>query len=93
MGAVSIGPCTRYLGLALAGTGDLDGAAAALAAAAEQAGAAGFAPWRARALADLADVLAERARGDDLATAAALRAEAEDLAGDLGVVLSLRDAS
>jgi DNA-binding SARP family transcriptional activator len=92
MGAVSIGHCSRYLGLAQAGAGDLDAADATLARAAEQAGAAGFGPWRARALADRAAVLDERAGPGDAEQAAGLRAEAEDLAADLGVVLGLRAA-
>ncbi|HEU5151190.1 MAG TPA: BTAD domain-containing putative transcriptional regulator [Iamia sp.] len=90
MGAVSLGHCTRYLGLAQAGAGDLDAAEATLARAAEQAGAAGFGPWRARALVDRADVLDERGGPGDAEAAAALRAEAEDLAGDLGIALGLR---
>ena len=90
MGAVSIGHCTRYLGLAQAGAGDLDAAEATLARAAEQAGAAGFGPWRARALVDRAAVLDERGGPGDGGVAADLRAEAQDLAADLGVALGLR---
>jgi DNA-binding SARP family transcriptional activator len=90
MGAVSIGHCTRYLGLAQAGAGDLDGAEATLARAAEQAGAAGFGPWRARALVDRAAVLDERGGPGAAEAAADLRAEAQDLAADLGVALGLR---
>jgi len=93
MGAVSIGHCSRYLGLAQAGAGDLDAAEATLAQAAEQAGAAGFAPWRARALADWATVLDERGGPGDAALAAQLRAEAEDLAADLGIALGPRSAA
>jgi DNA-binding SARP family transcriptional activator len=90
MGAVSIGHCSRYLGLAQAGAGDLDAADATLARAAEQAGAAGFAPWRARTLADRAAVCEARGGPGDADLAARLRAEAEDLAADLGVALGLR---
>ncbi|WP_421120937.1 BTAD domain-containing putative transcriptional regulator [Aquihabitans daechungensis] len=89
LAAASTGHLVRHHGLVLAVAGDLDGAEALLDVAVASASAAGFRPAKAHALAERAVVLRRRgAEGDD-DEAERCRAEAEALAAELGIELTL----
>jgi DNA-binding SARP family transcriptional activator len=80
MGALSLGHLVRHRGLALAATGDLEEADAALHRAVGRADAAGFRTWAARARIERAEVLDRSGRDGS-----ALRAEGEARAAGLGI--------
>ena len=85
LGVASFGSAHRPLALAARTMGDLDLAVAHLEAAVVAEMAIGDAPWHAMALAALADVLDERASGDDRERAVELRVEAVAAARRLGM--------
>jgi DNA-binding SARP family transcriptional activator/tetratricopeptide (TPR) repeat protein len=89
LAAASAGHLVRHHGLALAVAGDLDAAEALLDVAVASATAAGFLPAKAHALAERAVVLRRRGSDGDEAEAARCVAEADAIAGDLGVTLAL----
>jgi hypothetical protein len=86
LGRASLGPVDRYMGVAAHMTGDLADAERLLRAAAKQARWMFAVPHEARALFDLAAVIAER-DGADAPEARELRARAERLAEPIGLVL------
>ena len=85
LGVASFGSAHRPLGLAARTMGDLDLAVAHLERAVVAELAVDDRPWHAMALAALADVLDERARGGDRQRAVELRAEAIATAMQLGM--------
>ena len=87
LGRASLGPVTRFVGLAAHVAGDLDAADDLLRAAAEQAHDIGAVPHEARALHDRALVLEERDGAGDADEAADLRQQARGLADSIGLVL------
>ncbi|MGD9705031.1 MAG: hypothetical protein AB7V74_21760, partial [Acidimicrobiia bacterium] len=87
LGRASLGPVTRFVGVAAHVSGDLDGADALLAMAVEQAYDIGAVPHEARALCDRAAVLAERDGPGDATESARLRERAIELAEPIGLVL------
>lgn len=89
MGAICVGPLRRYLGLVLGVLGRTDEAIAALDEAIERCRTGGFAPYLARGLAERATLREEHNDEGDREGATADRAEAESLAADLGIHLTL----
>lgn len=93
LGRASLGPVSRFAGVAAQVSGDLDRADKLLAMAAEQSHDIGALPHEARALFDRAAVLAERGRPGDAAEAERLRAKAIELAEPIGLVLGTLGAT
>lgn len=87
LGRASLGPVSRFAGVAAHVCGDLERADALLAQAAEQSHDIGAVPHEARALHDRAAVLAERDGPGDAEAAALLRRRAVELAEPIGLVL------
>jgi DNA-binding SARP family transcriptional activator len=88
IGGISVGPVSRYAGLAAHAAGDLDAGERLLAAAIAQSVRHGMRAHEARARGDLAALLVEGGRPDDQARAATERQRARDLADELGLVLA-----
>ena len=84
---ISVGPVSRYAGLAAHAGGDLDAGERLLTAAIAQSVRHGMRAHEARARGDLATLLGERGRPEDQARAAAERRVARELADELGLVL------
>ncbi len=87
LGGISVGPVSRYAGMAARASGDLDAAERLLRAAIEQCTRDGMRAHEAHARADLAAVLTDRGRPEDQHEAVAEFQQARTLATELGLVL------
>ncbi len=90
IGGISVGPVSRYAGLAAHAGGDLDAGERLLTAAIAQSVRHGMRAHEAHARDDLATLLVERGRPEDQTRAAAERQIGRDLADELGLVLRAR---